>query len=259
MGYFSRRSSSEYVLTNNQSTDSKTRYGAQIPRDGLQSAETIAKQLWEMSRGAPVAVAAFAKHLNSKPTSGGFRTKLALLRYFGLVVSEDDKIKLSDIGKDVIRDDDPSRRQSARQKAFRAVPQYNELLTRYAEGGLPSLDSVTKSLHFEFSLSEDAAERAANAFVTSARLAGLVSDDGTLDASLVAEEGSEKTDSSLAEEAPDGEQQGHQRASQGERSQRPTSGPVTLSISLDLSGFEVGDVLRVLSALGFVRDDQSEE
>lgn len=249
-------------MTTKEDTSTRGPLGAQIPRAGLESAEELAGKLWDLSRGSAVAKGAFGKHIGNKETSGPFATKLALLRYFSLIEDVDGKIQLSDIGRDIVRDDAPAKRQAARQLAFRSVPNYESLLQRFAGQQLPTVGSLATTLHYELSLKEDAANKAASAFIDSAKLAGLADDAGTVgvseappseqpEAGDVLTEPVDSSPESPIEPVPPMRPIEHKTTS--------SAAQVSVSVSLDLSAFDADEVLRILAALGVVPNVPSDQ
>lgn len=256
-------------MTTDADTQTRGPIGAQIPRAGLESAEELARKLWDLSRGSAVEKGAFGKHIGNKETSGPFATKLALLRYFSLVEDVDGKIQLSTIGRDIVRDDAPAKREAARQQAFRGVPNYQSLLDRFVDHGLPTVDSLATTLHYEFSLKEDAANKAASAFIESAKLADLADEAGAVNVG-------EPSPAEQPEETEQPEEIGgvngqrEESAPQTATSSAPPVHPleqrvvssaahVSVSVSLDLSAFDVDEVLRILAAIGAVPNATAEQ
>src|SRR5690348_1813979 len=74
-----------------------------LPNIGLQTAENLASQLWAIARLGTTSKEAYAKQLGAKVASGStWSTRVALLRGFGLIRIEADKIGLSPLGQQLV-------------------------------------------------------------------------------------------------------------------------------------------------------------
>jgi hypothetical protein len=241
-----------------------------LPVQSLKTAEQAAQKLWEVARRGAVAPEAYAKQLGLTKASGGaWRAKLALLRGFGLVTVSKTDIRLSDLGLDIIRTDDDSKRQAARRKSFFKVRVYKELVDAYAGEELPERDQIASKLEFQFGRSAEAAQQAAGAFIESLKHAGLLDHSNTVLRSQH-EAASNEAGSPIGGAADDSDEfagefedavdddgddlgepvRQHQAAAEIE----PVSDRlVSLTVTLDLSGFRAEEVLEILRALGIGR------
>lgn len=238
-----------------------------VPRGSLQDASELARKVWDAARRSSVEWGAFAKALgHSAPSGGAYKTKLALLRVFGLIENVgEDRVRLTDTGFDVIRGDDPGSQAAAKRKAFLNVGAYSELVSDQAGHKLIEDEALANRFHYGWGVSDDAAKEAAKSFVESAQFAGVIDADRivrTTSAALkAASEDDQDGPSSRVADRRDREEPSPEDSEGGGTGARKTGrvdpgvdGPgdppmITVDVSLDLSGFSTEDVIKILRTL----------
>lgn len=111
-----------------------------------------------------------AAAMEMSPGGGGFATKVATARIFGVMESKAGKYALTDIGYEIV---DPSRQAEAKIKAFLAVPLYQRMYEEFRGKLLPPRPHGLERAMVNFGVTEKNARHARLAFEKSARLAGF--------------------------------------------------------------------------------------
>jgi hypothetical protein len=248
-----------------------------VQRGSLVDAEKICGSLWKAARLGSVTPEALAKELSgekAKASGGAWRNKMALVNVFGLVQKDGAKLKLTPLGQGIVREDDDARRTQSRRSAVLRVEPYRRILASSSGHELPSSTSLAATFEYEYGLTKSDAKKAAEDFVVSAKVAGLVNeaDVVTFDVDLANEE---EGDSDTGQEggsseprvivdpivpdpaAPDPALPDPAALHKNVHISEPgVSRPhVSISVSLDLSSFSADDVVRILGALGVAIDD----
>ncbi|UYK40060.1 hypothetical protein [Microbacterium terricola] len=249
-----------------------------VARVGLKTIDEQAKKIWNVARTSEVAEVQIARALagkaDAKASGGGWRARIAMLRLYGIVdKTREGFFKMTDLGIALANTGDEAGHQQALRTAVVRIPANSLILKRYDGGELPGLDTLATEFEFGYSLSNADAKSAAQVFLASGKYAGLVSDGGhvSLDGTpsdlrdeLEEEQGE---DEDLSDSGIDGDTDAEQETpppadTRGPRRDNPppppppalpalTTSPVSLSVKLDMSGWAVDDVLRVLGALGY--------
>lgn len=114
--------------------------------------------------------------------------KLSSGREFGLVKragrKTEAKIIVTDLAKKLLLPGDEAETQAAKLAAFMVPPLYQKLYARYAGAIVPPVDRLANVLHRDYDLLESVANAAAEAFVESAKFAGLVAPSGHIIANI---------------------------------------------------------------------------
>jgi len=117
--------------------------------------------------------------------------RLSSAKQFGLIVrtrgKEDARLELTELGGRVLSG--PSeRRKGALEDAFRRPLLYRKLAERYLDVPAPSVEDLASVLVRDFGLLESVGERAARAFLDSARYAGVTTPNGCIGSAASGEE-----------------------------------------------------------------------
>ena len=253
-----------------------------VARTGLKTVDEQAQKIWNVARKTEVAEVQIARAVTGKPdavASGGrWLSRIALLRLYRVVTkTRDGYFKLTDLGIALANVGDDSGHRAALGAAVMGIPANAVLLKRYDGGQLPSVDTLATEFEFGYSMSNADAKSAAQVLIDSANYAGLVddSDNVNLTGTVTVAEADDETDASEDDEFEDdtpgsgvegGGDSGiessapqiHQEPQQALQNPPPAppvlalgSSPAALSVKLDMSGWAVEDVLRVLAALGY--------
>lgn len=151
-----------------------------VPRGTLQSAVALTTTMWGTAGSGSESADAIARLFGHETTnSGSFRNKLALMRIWGLVEGGD-SLKLTDIGLDIIRDDDPPRQLTARRTAFYKPKAFKKLVEAYDGRELPPEDALATKCRFDFNLAPSTALEVARVLAASLPYAGLMDENGVV-------------------------------------------------------------------------------
>ena len=152
--------------------------GTRVPKSSLEDATKLAHLLWDAAKRSSIPLEAFGSKLGIKTSSGGFRTKIGLLRYFGLIITTDKNIGLSTIGFNIVQEQDLVARESARKQAFMTQEHYAALLSEHGGEELPAPESLAKVFEYRFQMKTDSAKQAAEAYTSSLTFAGFIDPEG---------------------------------------------------------------------------------
>jgi hypothetical protein len=181
-----------------------------VPRRSLSQAEQIAKKLFDAVGTGELAPASFMAVLGYKAekASSAFDNAMALVRGYGLV--ERKKIRLTELGLRLLRNDDLAAQAHARRDAALVPGAFKEILTTLDGQTLPSIDTLTIRFRFDYGLSEEAAKQSAKAIASTAKYAGLIDESGTVHIaggqSSIADEAEDLDDQADTDERDLGEQ-----------------------------------------------------
>lgn len=141
----------------------------QFPYGDLDDAVVVAKTLHRES-GGHARIDQLVAWLGHKALdSGGFRTKLATARVFGLIETTREHASLTPLGQRVI---DPEQEAQARVEAFLAVPLYRVVFDRYRGRLLPPDVGLEREM-VNLGVAPKQGEKARQAFQRSAAQAGF--------------------------------------------------------------------------------------
>ena len=201
-----------------------------------------------------------------------------MLRGLGIINVTGDKVKLTQLGLDLVQDYDEEKRHAGRVAAIQSLRAYRELVDAFDGSALPSRAALSSRLKYEYGKTDEFAGQAADAFIDSLEFAGMLDSLGVVHAKGVAskevvdvsveEVNPEEQEAVTAEleeifGAPDSAEIAPEVASESEETatnatQGPvgaTEGAVSLEVTLDLSDFEADEVIRILQALGLAKRD----
>jgi hypothetical protein len=120
--------------------------------------------------------------MSSKATSSAFQNKVGLLGYYGLAErTAPGRLRLSQRGVAVLRDDNAAAQRQARRAAVVAPEQFAILYRRYAGSALPAVDALSRTFEYDYGLGTDRARKTAEAFIGSLAAADLINDDGSVE------------------------------------------------------------------------------
>lgn len=251
----------------------------------MATAETYARAVWDTARrgeALPVAVArAISGKDDAKAAGGAWRAKPAAMRVFNLVARlNNENLKLSEIGLALVDQSDPDGQKRARRQAVLSVASYLKILKDHNGNTLPAQSAVATIFEFQYDVSTSAAKEAAAIFAESVKYAGLIDGNGNIkiDTSEVPAELEPQTSTAspspkapkAARPDPDAvlmprtpaaspsgtgdESQNHSGAILAAPPARLVSGattPVEVAVTIDMSKWDVADVLSVLNVLGY--------
>lgn len=111
-----------------------------------------------------------AAAMGLSPVGGGFATKVATARLFGVIDAAAGKYQLTDIGHEIV---DPGRRADAMVQAFLNVELYRKTYEEFRGKRLPPRPHGLEAAFVNFGVSPKNAETARRVFDKSARMAGF--------------------------------------------------------------------------------------
>jgi hypothetical protein len=259
-----------------------------VPRVALETVDGYAQKIWEAARlgdALPVTVArALTGDLKSPASGGAYKTRIATLRRFGVIETlKNGNFKLTELGIALAKTGDPDGHAAALIGAMRSVPAYLQILERY-DGGELSVAAIATHFEFEYAMSGVDAAAATELFIESARYARLVDAEGNVSLVATASPSVRVEDTQVDEDSGEDADIGSDdelvreyevefqapyegtppdpsdvlgfnppQYTPGPRALTTSvaSSPVALNVKLDMTGWEVEDVLRVLAALGY--------
>jgi hypothetical protein len=111
-----------------------------------------------------------AAAMGLSPLGGGFATKVATARLFGVIDAASGKYQLTEIGHEIV---DPGRRADAMVRAFLSVELYRRTYEEFRGKRLPPRPHGLEAAFVSFGVSPKNAETARRVFDKSARMAGF--------------------------------------------------------------------------------------
>jgi hypothetical protein len=120
--------------------------------------------------GLPLSRDQLAAAMGLSPNGGGFATKIATARTFGVIESQGGKYQLTDLGHEIV---DPARQGDALVSAFLNVELYKRVFEEFRGKRLPPRPHGLEAAFVNFGVSPKNAKPARLAFDKSARMAGF--------------------------------------------------------------------------------------
>jgi hypothetical protein len=142
-----------------------------FPYQDLDSAISVAKAMLQ-SGGVALSRDQLAGAMNQSVGSGSFVTKVATARQFGLIIANNSKYELTNIGFEIL-DSDTARQKSARAAAFLSVPLYRKVYDEFRGKQLPPRPLGLEQAFVRFGVSTKQKTNARLAFDKSANQAGF--------------------------------------------------------------------------------------
>lgn len=158
----------------------RTPFSARLPQVPLNQAVPIAEALAAL--GAPATPHVIAQQMGTTYSSSGFKTKIAAAGYYGLIRVDGDRRTLTARGETLTSGDDERARQARRE----GVMSTNFGPVIYSlRGRSVSEPTIALRLQGDLNVPEASATNVAKALMASARDAGLLTEDGRLDAAAI--------------------------------------------------------------------------
>jgi hypothetical protein len=153
----------------NGAGNGRTRSTIAFPYGSLKDAEEIATALRKW--GDAATPDQLAGSLNTTPTRGTFRMKVAATRTFGVVAVSRKRISLTELGHRLV---DSQAQPAARVEAFLAVPLFKAIFDEYEGRALPPDEGLERKIA-ELGVSPKQTAKARQALQRSAEQAGFFS------------------------------------------------------------------------------------
>lgn len=141
----------------------------QFPYSDLSDAISVAEGLLK-GGGVPLSRDQLAAAMGLAPGGGGFATKIATARTFGILESVAGKYQLTELGYEIV---DASRQAEAKVKAFMNVELFKRTFDEFRNKLLPPRPHGLDAAFISFGVTAKNTRFARPAFEKSARLAGL--------------------------------------------------------------------------------------
>lgn len=109
-----------------------------------------------------------------------FSARLSAARQFGLLVLRDEGYSLTPLAKSILHPVDPAELPRLYRQAFLEPPIYAELVERMGDKRVPDVAILGNVLYHNHQIIASAKEGAAEAFLASARFAGVLGEDHVL-------------------------------------------------------------------------------
>ena len=148
--------------------EDRSRSTIKFPYGDLDDAIAVATAIWQ-NAGEECTRSQLGAYLDQKPTSGAYRLKLATGATFGLIKSAQGKVRLTDLGKEIV---DPAKAPRAKVQSFYAVPLYKAIYDRFDGSTLPPIAALNRTL-VGMGVSDKQVDAARQAFQRSAKQAGF--------------------------------------------------------------------------------------
>jgi hypothetical protein len=142
-----------------------------FPYQDLDSGISVARAMMQ-GGGVPLSREQLAGVMNQSVGSGSFVTKVATARHFGLIVGNNGKYELTDIGFEIL-DNDSVRQKAAKAAAFLSVELYKKVFDDFRGKQLPPRPFGLEQAFVRFGVSSKQKTNARLAFDKSAAQAGF--------------------------------------------------------------------------------------
>lgn len=159
----------------NDATDGKKARAQRVastisfPYSDIDDALAVAEGLLKAG-GMPLARDQLAAAMSQSPTGGGFNTKVASARTFGVVETAAGKYQLTELGFEIV---DPNRQRKAMIQAFLNVELYKRLYEEFKGKRLPPRPHGLENAFINFGVSPRQATGARQVFDRTARKVGF--------------------------------------------------------------------------------------
>ena len=142
----------------------------EFPYSDLEATVDMARVLHLNTGGSPCEDVQLAGWMNQTATGGTFRTRVSSARLFGLIDSNQGRISLTPLGRDII---DTNNMKSAALEAFLRVPLFSAMYEQYKGYALPPPAAIERQME-ALGVSSKVKDRARQTFMKSANFAGFI-------------------------------------------------------------------------------------
>jgi hypothetical protein len=126
--------------------EKKTRRKNRAIALGLADALRMVEQIHRQGGGGGVPRNSLESIIDSKPTSSLYDRKLAALKSYGLIETQGDMVALSSTGNAYATPISPENRKQAALQAFRNIPLFDGLISRFEGKPLPAINEFFHNL-----------------------------------------------------------------------------------------------------------------
>ena len=154
------------------------RYPGVSLADALELARLVDDRGLDGLTSAEIAAAAGYKNIKTNT----FSSRLSATRQFGLLGLREERYELTPLARSLLHPSDSAQVGRLRREAFLTAPLYAELTVRLAGKKVPDATILANLLYHHHQITPSAKGPAAEAFLESARFAGLIGGDGILQA-----------------------------------------------------------------------------
>lgn len=145
----------------------------------LKEAESFAQLIRDNNAGRPMNRVLLAEAAKTKPSSSRFRNLVISSTRYGLTKGnyKAEAIELTDLGQELTAPRNSAERESARRRAFLAVPIFRELADHYANNKVPSGPFLKNTLERDpFEVDSSWSEEVGDLFTSEGQAVGIIRD-----------------------------------------------------------------------------------
>lgn len=146
----------------------------EFPYTDLSRAEELTGKLAQAGGKVWIEQTQLAVAMDMSVGGGTFRARLSAAKMFGFIETEGGKVRLSELGLHLL---DEVHSRAARMEAFLRVPLYKAMYDSYNGFALPPAAAIERQMT-AMGVPPKQAERARQAFATSAQVAGYIASNG---------------------------------------------------------------------------------
>jgi len=158
--------------------EKKTRHKNRALAVNFADALKMVEQIHRQGGGNEVPKDSLKPIIGSKPTSSLFHRKLAALKSYGLIDVHKERVSLSPLGKTYAMPISPEAKRQAMLQAFRKIPLFDGLLSRYEGKPLEINEFFHNLVAHDFDIPSDDVATWIKDFIDGARLAGVLTSEG---------------------------------------------------------------------------------
>lgn len=158
--------------------EKKTRLKNRALAVNFADAFRMVEQIHRQGGGNEVPKDSLKPIIGSKPTSSLYDRKLAALKAYGLIDVHDERVSLSSVGKAYAMPISPEAKKQAMLQAFRKIPLFDGLLSRYEGKPLEINEFFHNLVAHDFEIPADDVGTWIKDFIDGARLVGILTSEG---------------------------------------------------------------------------------
>ena len=157
--------------------EDRVKPGGRPPRYYLKQSVDLAMKIYE-DAGGNSSLDELASITGNTQKSSAFVAKLSALKNYGIVVANDNKVKLSDIGERIATPEDQADKNAGLKSAFLLVEPFKVVYDKFVGKLLPQGEFLKNSFSNQENIPQQLADEWADHFINSGKYAGLLMDRG---------------------------------------------------------------------------------
>lgn len=151
--------------------------GGRPPRYYLEQSVELAMQVYE-DAGGNASLDELAALTKNTQKSSSFVAKLNTLKSYGLVVADEQRVRLSEIGEQIATPEDPADKNAGLKSAFLNIESFKVVYDKFIGKLLPQGEFLKNAFSNQENIPKQLADEWADHFVNSGKYAGLLMDRG---------------------------------------------------------------------------------